>query len=84
MPAIALKSTPVSKASLPVEPSQDSIPIPIRRILDDDIKPPREEYSQLKELDTRIHVLKFSTDISKKYSVYRQENVDSVTLNRYA
>ena len=42
-----------------------------------------EEYSQLKELDARMHVLKFSTDISKTWSGYTQGNVTTESLNRY-
>ena len=66
----------------PAKTSQCSKPLPIRRILEDGIKPPIEEFSQLKELDARMHALKFSTDNSRKFSGHKQQNVATITLNR--
>ena len=80
--AVPLKRTPLNTMNLPSAPSQYNKPLPVRRILEDDIKPPKDEYSQLKELDTRMHVLKFSTDISKTFSGYKQGNIATKPLNR--
>ena len=66
-----------------VKTSQSERPITIKQVLENDIKPPKEEYGQLKDLDARMNVLKFSTDIAKKYSGYKRANVTTLSLNRY-
>ena len=53
-------------------------------MLDNDVKPPKEEYLQLKDLDTRLHGLKFSTAIAKKYSGFKRGDSVTLSLNRYA
>ena len=45
----------------------DKRPLTIKRILEDDIHPADAEYSELKDLDQRMHVLKFSTKIARTY-----------------
>jgi hypothetical protein len=79
---IPIATIPVKPTIQSAEKSEEVNPVSIRRILEDDIKPLKGEYSQLKELDARMHVLKFSTDISKKFSGYIQGNVATITLNR--
>ena len=82
-PSVSLSTPRERKLSLPGEILEANRPIPIRRILQDDVKPPKEEYIQLKDLDTRFHLLKFSRDISKTYSGQRHRNNAAVSLNRY-
>ena len=61
----------------------DSRPLPISRILADNIKPEKDEYSELKELDMRMHTLKFSQDIAKKCSALNRPDGAPMSLNRY-
>ena len=61
----------------------DCRPLPISRILADNIKPEKDEYSELKELDMRMHTLKFSQDIAKKCSALNRPDGAPMSLNRY-
>ena len=69
----------------PPKPPQDSKPVTIRKILGNDIKPPAEEYRQLKELDSRMNVLKFTTNIAKNFSGNKASNnkPEKKSMNRY-
>ena len=40
------------------------MPLTIKKILENDIKPTKSEYNDLKDLDSRMHALKFSNDIA--------------------
>ena len=77
--------TPTPEEPLPTPPKKkvDSRPLPISRILADNIKPEKEEYSELKELDTRMHTLKFSQDMAKKCSQLNRPDGAPMSLNRY-
>ena len=70
---------------IPLAPKKkaDCRPIPISRILADNIKPEKDEYSELKELDMRMHTLKFSQDIAKKCSALNRPDGAPMSLNRY-
>ena len=81
--AVETPMEPIKTETVPEKPSQSERPITIKRILEGDIKPPKAEYGQLKELDTRLHALKFSTDVAKKYSGFRQPNATTISFNRY-
>ena len=69
----------------PPKPPQDSKPVTIRKILGNHTKPPPEEYQKLKELDSRMNVLKFSTNIARKFSGNKAGNnvAEKKSLNRY-
>ena len=65
-------------------PTQYERPLTIKRIIEDDIRPADDEYPKLKELDERMHMLKFSSKIAKQYS--GAENPDGTKtekLNRF-
>ena len=70
---------------IPLAPKKkaDCRPLPISRILADNIKPEKDEYSELKELDMRMHTLKFSQDIAKKCSALNRPDGAPMSLNRY-
>ena len=65
-------------------PPEYNRPLTITDVLADQIHPTKPEYSQLKELDARMHSLKFSQDIAKKYSNMRKPDGAPMSLNRYA
>ena len=60
------------------------MPLSIKQILENSIKPTKSEYSQLKDLDSRFHALKFSNEVARKYNSYKHGNDKPVTLNRYS
>ena len=67
----------------PEKLSQTERPITVKRILENDIKPPKEEFMDLKDVDARMHALKFSTNIAKKYCGFkRASNAPTLHLNR--
>ena len=68
---------------IPPKKKVDCRPLPISRILADNIKPEKEEYAELKELDTRMHALKFSQDMAKKCSQLNRPDSAPMSLNRY-
>ena len=70
---------------LKTKPKQNEIqkPLTIKQILENNIKPTKSEYSVLKDTDSRMHVLKFSNDIARKYNSHKIGDSKPVTLNRY-
>ena len=80
---IPLITTPEEPIPTPPKKKVDCRPLPISRILADNIKPEKEEYSELKELDMRMHTLKFSQDIAKKCSALNRPDGAPMSLNRY-
>ena len=80
---IPLIAAPVEPSPIPPKKKVDCRPLPISRILADNIKPEKEEYAELKELDTRMHTLKFSQDMAKKCSQLNRPDGAPMSLNRY-
>ena len=70
---------------LKTKPKQNTTqkPLTIKQILENNIKPTKSEYSELKDFDSRMHVLKFSNDIARKYNSHKIGDNKPVTLNRY-
>ena len=66
-----------------VKTPQVVMPLTIKKILENDIKPTKSEYNDLKDLDSRMHALKFSNDIARKFNGYKQGDSKPVTFNRY-
>ena len=54
----------------------------MKQILENDIKPTKSEYSELKDYDSRLHILKFSNDIARKYNSHKIGDNKPVTFNR--
>ena len=63
--------------------SEAQRPIEMKNILENRIKPEKSEYLELKDLDTRMHTLKFSQDIAKKCSALNRPDGAPMSLNRY-
>ena len=63
-----LLEEPSVRDSKPVNQDPTRRPLTFKQILETDITPQKEEYLQLKELDMRMHVLRFSNSIAKRYS----------------
>ena len=57
-------------------------PLTITNILANNIKPEKEEYTELKDLDMRMHTLKFSQAIAKKNSSLNRPDGAPMSLNR--
>ena len=78
------KTEEVIQEKIPLAPKKkaDCRPLLISRILADDIKPEKDEYSELKELDMRMHTLKFSQDMAKKCSALNRPDGAPMSLNR--
>ena len=72
---------------LKTKPKQNEIqkPLTIKQILENNIKPTESEYSELiaEDVYSRMHVLKFSNDIARKYNSHKIGDSKPVTLNRY-
>ena len=58
-------------------------PLLFTSVLEDNIVPTKEEFSALKELDMRLHTLKFGQEIAKKYSSLNRPDGKVMSLNRY-
>ena len=72
------------ETSKPVSQDPTRRPLTFKQILETDITPQKEEYLQLKELDMRMHVLRFSNSIAKKYSGSNRPDAPPIPkLNRY-
>lgn len=80
-----IKTEKIEEELKPLAPKKkaDCRPLPISRILADNIKPEKDEYSELKELDMRMHTLKFSQDVAKKCSALNRPDGAPMSLNRY-
>ena len=57
-------------------------PLTMKQILENNIKPTKSEYSELKDYDSRLHILKFSNDIARKYNSHKIGDNKPVTFNR--
>ena len=71
---------------IPLKPkpaSECNRPLTITNILANNIKPEEDEYIALKDLDTRMHTLKFSQEVAKKYSALNRPDGAPMSLNRY-
>ena len=65
------------------QPVEDERPLTIKQILEDKIKPAKEEYDKLKNLDLRKNVSEFSTNIAKGYCNFKLPDGTVKSLNRY-
>ena len=78
---------PVEEATKPkVKPAKTSEaqrPIGIKKILENRIQPAKSEYIELKELDTRLHTLRFSNAIGKDNKEFQLDDGTNVKFNRY-
>ena len=63
--------------------SEAQRPIEMKNILENRIKPEKSEYLELKDLDTRMHTLKFSNAIGKRNNEFLLEDGTKVKFNRY-
>ena len=80
------RPTPVEEApKAKVKPSKtsESRPIEIKKILENRIQPAKSEYLELKELDTRLHTLRFSNAIGKDNKEFQLDDGTTVKFNRY-
>ena len=79
--------SPVEEATKPkVKPAKTSEaqrPIGIKKILENRIQPAKSEYIELKELDTRLHTLRFSNAIGKNNKEFQLDDGTNVKFNRY-
>ena len=70
-----------------LDPNRNSVeehrPLNIKQILEDNIKPNKEEYVQLNDLDRRKNASQFSTAIGNVYSNFKTPTGAVKSLNRY-
>ena len=57
-------------------------PVRIKHILEDEIKPKKEEYVELNDLDRRRNSSKFSNAIGKIHNNITSSNGESMSFNR--
>ena len=68
---------------VPQKKSEQHRPLTFSDVLEDNIVPTKEEYSELKELDMRLHTLKFGQETAKKNSALNRPDGKVMSLNRY-
>ena len=62
---------------------EEQRPLSIKQILEDSIKPNKEEYVQLNDLDRRRNASQYSTAIGNVYSNFKTPTGTVKSLNRY-
>ena len=67
----------------PTKTSEAQRPIQIKKVLENRIQPAKSEYIELKELDTRLHTLRFSNAIGKNNKEFPLDDGTNVKFNRY-
>ena len=72
-----------SKPKVKTSKKSEARPIGIKKILENRIQPAKSEYLELKELDTRLHTLRFSNAIGKNNKEFQLDDGTNVKFNRY-